>query len=382
MGFFVFVNCHICHGRYRGKTGKRTQNEREAVLVTMEAWPKNAEGRPLAAHVVTAGDFNKGAYTDGKLFNAAVVREGLPIKPFDLPKGTCPITGAASWEMPSPPIRFDRSAWTIKMEEHEILGIPRPSAGTTKGWLICAPMNDQGQLQIGEPTWAEIADTAQQCKTACGEGNVEMQGPVLFGTLSKEEEVLPAQAKADGVILDGNINRFPAFHEWNSATACTQWHTTKNNGLGCTKADAKNCLYAFINDDEMHKVEYDVRLHLFFNMMAFLSNAEGGTGGGDIRKKGVPIQKCHIEGLWIKEPNHKAWFQAGFVLTYQDNSALLITIGKNISYTHGILAQWREKSDSAVATMGNQNGPGDLRNKQRLPLPLGDQVRSEARRFL
>ena len=117
-----------------------------------------------------------------------------------------------------------------------------------------------------------------------------------------------------------------------------RWHTAQNKGLGYTKADAKNCLHAFVNDDETHKVEYDVRLHPCFNMMAFLSNAEGGIGGQGIWKRGVPIQNCHIEGFWTKEPNHKAWFQAGFVLTYQDNSALLITIGKSISYTHGTLA--------------------------------------------
>ena len=113
----------------------------------MEAWPRSAEGRPLAAHVVMAGDFNKGGYTTGKLFNEAVVREGLPLRPLDLTKGTCPITGAASWEMASPPVRFERSTWFPTEGEHEILGIPRPSTGTTNGLLICAPRNGKGQLQ-------------------------------------------------------------------------------------------------------------------------------------------------------------------------------------------------------------------------------------------
>ena len=66
MGFFVFVNCNVCHELFHGKATERAQNERDAILVTMEAWRKDKEGQPLPAYVVMAGDFNKGGYTEGK----------------------------------------------------------------------------------------------------------------------------------------------------------------------------------------------------------------------------------------------------------------------------------------------------------------------------
>ena len=105
MGFFVFINCHMCHELYgTGKATERAQNERDALLVAIEAWPRSEERQPLAAYVVMAGDYNKGSYTNGKLFNEAVINEGLPLKPFVLARDTCPIHGAASWDMFIPPI--------------------------------------------------------------------------------------------------------------------------------------------------------------------------------------------------------------------------------------------------------------------------------------
>ena len=71
---------------------------------------QGTRGQPLAAHVVMAGDYNKGGYTEGKLFNEAVISEGIPLKPFDLEKGTCPINGAASWDMVIPLIRVEITA--------------------------------------------------------------------------------------------------------------------------------------------------------------------------------------------------------------------------------------------------------------------------------
>ena len=77
MGFFVSIDCHVCHKLYgQGKATARAKNDRDALLVAMEAWPRNEEGQPLAAHVAMAGDYNKGGYTGGKLFNEAVISEG------------------------------------------------------------------------------------------------------------------------------------------------------------------------------------------------------------------------------------------------------------------------------------------------------------------
>jgi len=250
MGFFVFVNCHVCHELYHGKATERAQNERDAIPVAMEAWPKDKEGRPLAAYVVMAGDFNKGGHTEGKLFNDAVIREGLPLLLFDLVKGTCPITGAASWEMTPPPIRFETLEWTRATGEHEILGITRPRTDTKEGLLICVPRNGQGQapatssvssatpsplgtsskLQFRKPTESEVAHAALRCATSSDGGNVQIQGPALFGTLNKGEKVLPTQAKVRGVLLGGDITRFPAFDTWNPTTSDMRWRSAKHNG--------------------------------------------------------------------------------------------------------------------------------------------------------
>ena len=181
----------------------------------------------------------------------------------------------------SPPIRFETSAWTRVMGEHEILGITRPRTDTKEGLLICVPRNGQGQLQIRKPTESEVAHAALQCATSSDGGNVQIQGPALFGTLTKDEEVLPTQAKTDGVLLDGDITRSPAFDTWNATTSDMRWHSAKHDGLGYNKTDAKNCIYAFVNnDDELHGVEYDARMHSTFDVMAFLSNANSGSGSG------------------------------------------------------------------------------------------------------
>lgn len=113
----------------------------------------------LAAHVVMAGDYNKGSYMKGRLFNEAVAREGLPLVPFDLDVGTCPINGAASWHLGTPAARLETSAWTQKHEEHEMLTVSMPGDGKLMNQLICVPDLASDRMVFRPPPRKEAEET-------------------------------------------------------------------------------------------------------------------------------------------------------------------------------------------------------------------------------
>lgn len=151
-----------------------------------------------------------------------------------------------------PPIRFEALDWTRATEEHEILGIPRPSAGEKEGLLICVPKEGQGQRHFRKPTESEMASTAAQCATCTSGGNVHIQVTALFGILKQEEQALPTQVVTHEVPMDGDVSRSPLFDQWNPANAGSHWYSASYKGHGFNKADAKSCINAFTYGNELH----------------------------------------------------------------------------------------------------------------------------------
>ena len=75
------------------------------------------------------------------------------------------------------------------------------------------PKNEQGKLEIRRPTESEIASTTLQGTASSDGGNVQIHGPTLFGSLNDNEKILPEQVKEDSALLNGDVQRFPAFDQ-------------------------------------------------------------------------------------------------------------------------------------------------------------------------